>query len=51
MFLPIGRHFRLIANTKYISSWKYKGLSDETIIPYATSDNSLTPWIDHYGTK
>ena len=26
-------------------------LSDETITPYATSDNSLTPWIDHYGTK
>ena len=51
MFLPIGRYFRLIANTKYISSWKYKGLSDETIIPYATSDNSLTPWIDHYGAK
>ena len=45
------RYFRIIANTKYISSWKSKGLSDETITPYATSDNSLTPWIDHYGTK
>ena len=29
---------------------KSKRLSDETITPYATSDNSLTPLIDHYGT-
>ena len=40
-----------ISNKKYISSWKSKGLSDETIAPYATSDNSLTPLIDHYGSK
>ena len=46
VFLPISRYFRLIANTKYISSWKSKGLSVETITPYATSDNSLIPWID-----
>ena len=45
------RYFKVIANTKYISSWKYKRLSDETITPYATSDNSLTPLIDHYGSK
>ena len=51
VFLPISRCFRLIANKKYISSWKSKRLSDETITPYATSDNSLTPWIDRYGTK
>ena len=51
MFLPIGRYFRLIANKKYISSWKSRGLSDETITPHATSDNSLTPLIDYYGTK
>ena len=51
VFLPISRYFRLIANKKYISSWKSKGLSDETITPYATSDNILTPWIDYYGTK
>ena len=40
-----------ITNEKYISSLKSKGLSDETITPYATSDNSLTPLIDHYGSK
>ena len=51
VFLPIFRYFRLITNKKYISSWKSKGLSDKTITPYATSDNSLTPWIDYYGTK
>ena len=51
VFQPIHRYFKIIANTKYISSWKSKGLSDETIKPYATSDNSLTPLIDHYGSK
>ena len=43
VFLHIGRYFRLIANAKYILSWKSKGLPDETITPYATSDNSLIP--------
>ena len=43
VFIPIDRYFRLIPNKKYVSSWKFKGLSDETITPYATSDNSLTP--------
>ena len=41
IFQPISRYFKIIANTKYISSWKSKGLSDETIKPYATSDDSL----------
>ena len=31
IFQPIRRYFKIIANTKYISSWKSKGLSDETI--------------------
>ena len=34
-----------------ISSWKSKGLSDETITPHSTFDNSLNPLIDHYGTR
>ena len=50
VFQPIKRYFKIIDNTKFISSWKSKGLSDETIKPYATSDNSLTPMID-YGSK
>ena len=51
VFLPISRYFRLIPNKKYISSWKSKGLSDETITPYATSDNILTQWVDYYDIK
>ena len=46
VFQPIRRYFEIIANT-----WKFEGLSDETITPYATSDNSLTPLIDYYGSK
>ena len=42
LFQPIIRYFKIIANTKYIWSWKSKVLSDETITPYATSVNSLT---------
>ena len=41
----------MIANTLYISSWKSKGLSAETIKPPSTSDNSLTPAVSYYGTK
>ena len=51
VFQPIIRHFRVIANKKFISSSKSKGLSDETITLHATSDNSLTPLIDHFGSK
>ena len=51
VFQPIIRYFKIIANTKFISSWKSKGLSNKTITPYATSDNSLTPLIDHDGSK
>ena len=49
VFQPIKRYFKI--NGKYISSWKSKGLSDETITPYATSDNSLNLLIDYYGSK
>ena len=33
--------------TNYVLSWKSKGLSDETIKPPSTSDNSLTPSINY----
>ena len=49
VFQPIKRYFKI--NGKYISSRKSKGLSDETITPYATSDNSLNPLINYYGSK
>ena len=41
----------MITNTNYISSWKSKGLSAESIKPPITFDNSLTPAISYYGTK
>ena len=49
VFQPIRRYFKI--NGKYISSWKSKGLSYKTIIPYAVSDNGLTPLIDYYVSK
>ena len=51
VFQPINRYFKVIANKLYISSWKSKGLSDKTIKPPVTSDNSLTPLIDYVGDK
>ena len=50
VFHPINRYFKVIAGD-YISYWKSKGLSSETITPPATSDNSLTPALSYYGTK
>ena len=50
-FQPIIRYFKIITNTKYILSWQSKGLSDKTIKPLATSDNSLNPQVSYFGTK
>ena len=41
----------MTTNTDYVSSWKSKGLSGESIKPPTTSDNSLTPILNYYGTK
>ena len=52
VFQPMNRYIKLIANNKlYISSWKSKGLSDETIKSPVTSDNSLTPLIEYVCDK
>ena len=51
VFQPINRHFKVITDTDYVSSWNSKGLSSESIKPATTSDNSLTPVLYHYGTK
>ena len=51
VFQPINRYFKVIANTDYVSSWKSKGLSAETIKPPTTSDNSLTSTLSYYDTK
>ena len=51
VFQPINKYFKVITNTDYISSWKSKGLSAESIKPPTTSDNSLTPELNCYGIK
>ena len=51
IFQPMHRYFKLIANTKHIAEWKSKGLSDESIKPITTSDNSLALLISYYGYK
>ena len=51
VFQPINKYFKVITNTDYVSSWKSKGLSAESIKPPNTSDNSLTPVFSYYGTK
>ena len=51
IFQPMHRCFKIITNTKHISEWKSKGLSDESIKPRTTSDNSLAPLIDYVGYK
>ena len=49
VFQPLNKYFKVIAD--YISSWKSKGLYAESIKPPTTSDNSLTPALNYYGTK
>ena len=51
VFQPMYRYFKIITTTDYISSWKSKGLSGESIKPPTTSDNSLTPALNYYVTK
>ena len=50
LFQPIIRFFKVstITNTDYVSSWKSKVLSAESIKPPTTSDNSLTPEFNYY---
>ena len=51
VFQPINKYFKVITNADFIWSWKSKGLSAESIKPTTTSDNSLTPALNYYGTK
>ena len=51
VFQPMNKYCEVIVNTDYVSSWKSKGLSDETIKPPSTSDNSLTSALSYYSTK
>ena len=54
VFQPMYRYFKRIAgagNGSYIYNWQSKGLSDEKINSIKTSNHSLTPKLDYYGTK
>ena len=53
LFQPLNKYFKVItnANTKYISSWQSKGLSDESIKPPATRDYKRNPKLNYYGIK
>ena len=48
IFQPMHKYIKTITNTNYISSWKSKGLSDKSIKPFLTSNNSLTPLLVYY---
>ena len=54
VFLPINKYFKLnsvVDAVDYVLAWQSKGLSDESIKPRTTSDNSLNPELNYYGTK
>ena len=51
VFDPINKYLKVIASTDYVSSWKFKRLSAETIKPLATSDTSLTRALSYYCTE
>ena len=43
VFQPLNKYFKVITNTDYVSSWKSKGLSAESI--------KLPTTLSYYGTK
>ena len=54
VFLPMGKYFKLnsVVNTAdYVLSSQSKRISNESIRPPITSDNSLNPELNYYGTK
>ena len=54
VFQRIYRRFKSIAGVgggNYIYFWEYKGLSDERISSVNTSDHTITPELDYYGSK
>ena len=50
----MGKYFKLnsvAGAADYVLSWQSKGLSNESIRPPTTSDNSPNPELNYYGTK
>ena len=51
VFQAVCKYFKMITNTDYISSWKSKALSDESIKPPTPSDNILNPALNYDALK
>ena len=54
VFLPIRKYLKLntvVGVIDRVLSWQSKGLSNESIKPPATSNNSLNPKLSYYDTK
>ena len=51
IFQPLNKCFKADSSTDAVLSSTSKELSNESIKPLTTSDNSLTPILDYYGTK
>ena len=54
VFLGMGKYFKLnsvVGAADYVLSWQSKGLSNESIKPPRTTNNSLTPELNYYDTK
>ena len=54
VFLPKGKYFELNSVVRVIDcvlSWQSKGISDESIKPPTTSNNSLSPRLSYNDTK
>ena len=52
VFLPMGKYFKLNSVVGVIDpalSWPSKEISNKSIKPPTTSDNSLTPELNYYG--
>ena len=47
----MSKYFKLNGNTQYILSWKSKGISSESIMPSAVSNNLFNPLLGYSGTK
>ena len=54
VFLPMANYFELnsvVGVTDHVLSWQSKGISNESIKPPATSNNSLNPRLSYNDTK
>ena len=54
MFFPLRKYFKLnsvVDAADYALSWQSKGLFNKSIKPPTTTNNSLTPELNYYGTK